>query len=64
MVSIPVEGMSCGHCAAAIKKAIAAVAPGSAVEVDLEAGEVRVAEPAEPAVLRQAIQDAGYTPRD
>ena len=64
MVSIPVEGMSCGHCAAAIKKAIAAAAPGSAVEVDLEAGEVRVTGPAEPAVLRQAIQDAGYTPRD
>lgn len=64
MVSIPVEGMSCGHCAAAIKKAILAAAPGSAVEVDLEAGEVRVVGPAEPPVLRQAIQDAGYTPRD
>jgi copper chaperone len=61
MIEFHVEGMSCQHCVAAVTKAIQAHAPGAQVQVELEAGRVRVESdgPAEP--LSAAITDAGYT---
>lgn len=59
MITIKVQGMSCGGCVAAIRKAIAAVAPGAAVEVDLATREVRV-EGLEERAARAAIRAAGY----
>ncbi|MBN8945092.1 MAG: heavy-metal-associated domain-containing protein [Rhizobiales bacterium] len=42
VVSIPVEGMSCVACAAAVKRAIRAIDGVAAVEVMLARGSVRV----------------------
>lgn len=55
-----VEDMSCGHCTAAIEKAVAA-AGGRAV-TDLASHSVTV-EGLDDARAAQVIRDAGYTPR-
>jgi len=63
MREIRVEGMTCGHCAAAVEKAVAAADPAARVQVDLQAGLVRVeGGGAGEAELAAAIRDAGYTP--
>lgn len=56
-----IEGMSCGHCVSAVKKALEAVDGVTAVEV--EVGRARVeADPARAgrARLARAIEDEGY----
>ena len=55
-----VEDMSCGHCTAAIEKAVAE-AGGRAV-TDLASHSVTV-EGLDEARAAQVIRDAGYTPR-
>ncbi|HEU4851023.1 MAG TPA: heavy-metal-associated domain-containing protein [Telluria sp.] len=60
MVELNVEGMSCGHCAGRVSKAIAAVDPAAQVDVDLAAGIVRVASTATPQELAEAVTEAGY----
>ena len=62
MVTIEVEGMSCGHCASAISRAVASVDPAAKVEVDLAARQVKVNGSASPDVLCAAIREAGYRP--
>ena len=58
-----VEGMTCGHCVAAVTKEIEAIVGVDHVEVSLDAGRATVtgAVPAE-AVLA-AVVEAGYTAR-
>jgi copper chaperone len=60
MTQIKVNGMSCGGCAAAIKRAISAIDPAAHVEVDLQGKEVRVDGERDTAAVRAAIQSAGY----
>lgn len=56
-----IEGMSCGHCAAHVQRALCAIA-GVQAQVDLQRKTAVVQAAAEVAdeVLRQAVQDAGY----
>ena len=63
MTLIKVEGMTCGHCAGRVKQAVAGAAPGVGVDVDVDAGEVRIngGQVVEEAV-RAAIREAGYQP--
>jgi copper chaperone CopZ len=60
MIELNVEGMSCGHCAGRVSKAIADVDPGAKVDVDLEAKLVRVTSSATPVELAEALTEAGY----
>ena len=62
MAPIKVEGMSCGHCAANVTKAITSIDPAAKVQVDLAAGEVRVDTSVDEAHVREAIRRAGYHP--
>ena len=62
MAPIKVEGMSCGHCAASVTKAITSIDPAAKVHVDLAAGEVRVDTAADELQVREAIRRAGYQP--
>jgi copper chaperone len=55
-----VPGITCGHCASAIREAVQEVPGVCAVDVDLVAKTVRVAGDGEIAALRAAIADAGY----
>jgi copper chaperone len=59
-----VEGMSCGHCVAAVSEEVGAVAGVGAVDVDLAAGRVTVRGEgfADGAVLA-AVEEAGYEGR-
>ena len=62
MIEFTVKDMTCGHCAATITKAVAAVDAGGRCEVDLQGKRVRIesARPAEE--FRTALEDAGFTP--
>ena len=55
-----VEGMTCGHCAGAVRDAIRALDPEAVVEVDVASGAVDVASTKARGDLAAAIRDAGY----
>ena len=60
MLTLKVEGMTCGHCAQTVTKAVEALPAVERALVDLEAGEVAVEGTAGEAAIRKAIEDAGY----
>jgi copper chaperone len=64
MLKFKVEGMTCGHCAQTVTKAVEAVPAVERAVVDLKAGEVAVEGSADEGTVRQAIEDAGYDVRD
>lgn len=58
---LEVDGMTCGHCERAIAAAIARL--GGQARVDRAAGTVEVDGPVDPAAVRAAIEEEGYTVR-
>jgi copper chaperone len=58
-LTVKVSGMTCGGCAAAIKRAVEGAAPGAAVSVSLERGEVEIVG-GDAATARAAIAAAGF----
>ena len=60
--SIAVTGMSCDHCANAIRAEISKLPGVTSIDVDVTAGTVRVSgDPLpEDASLREAVEEAGY----
>ena len=62
MPEIKVKGMSCGHCAAAVSRALQGLPGVSEVTVDLASGRVtyQSAAPLPPEVLARVIRAAGY----
>ena len=59
-LTVAVQGMSCQHCIDAITAAVSTLPGVSAVDVDLEAGEVRVSGTPDNDAVAAAIEDAGY----
>ena len=57
-----VEGMSCGHCKAAVRGEVEQVRGVETVDVDLGSKQVVVRGHFEDAVVRAAIGEAGYKP--
>ncbi len=56
-----VEGMSCEHCAARVKKALESLKGVKRAEVDLEKKEVMVTgKNLQQAEMKQAVEEAGY----
>ena len=55
-----VSGMTCGHCAQAITKAIGRVDPQATVKVDVAGGKVTLDSTASADQIVQAIQVEGY----
>ena len=55
-----IEGMSCGHCEAAIRDELEKVGGVEAVTVDLGSKQVVVRGDFEDAAVRAAIAEAGY----
>ncbi len=56
-----VEGMTCGHCRAAVLEEVEQVSGVSAVEVDLESGRVTVrGENVADEAVRAAVDEAGF----
>ena len=56
--TLVIEGMSCMHCVAHVKKALSDFDPN--VEVDLKAGTAALDTDADQEALAAAIDDAGY----
>jgi copper chaperone len=63
MQEFNVPDMSCGHCVAAVSKAIRTADPKAKVEVDLDNHKVRVDSSAERDKLAAALAEAGYPAR-
>jgi len=55
-----VEGMTCGHCEIAVKKAIARLDPEAKVEIDRNTGKVDVHSNKAREDIAHAIADEGY----
>lgn len=64
MVTFQVSDMTCGHCASAISRAVAGVDKNARLDIRIQQKLVRVSSAASAAELAEAIQDAGYTPRE
>jgi len=56
-----VEGMSCGGCVSSVEQAIKSAAPDVNVGVELESGLVTVEGVDDDGLIRQAVEDAGFT---
>jgi copper chaperone len=63
METLMVDGMTCGHCVAAVTKVIKADDPASKVRIDLASGTVVVESAQSRAALIKIIEQAGYTVR-
>ena len=62
--TLKVEGMSCGHCASAVKNALEGLAGVHAARVDLEGKRAEVdfeEDRVQTAAMVAAIEDEGYT---
>ena len=55
-----VQGMTCGHCEMAVRKAIARLDPEAKVEIDRNTGKVDVHSSKSREDLANAIADEGY----
>ncbi len=64
--TMKIEGMMCGHCEAAVKKALEALETVASAEVSHTAGTavVTLTAPTEDAVLKKAVEDKDYTVLD
>ncbi len=60
MQTLKVSGMTCGGCVASVKKALAGLAAGAPIKVDLATGQVEIADTIDKASAIAAIEDAGY----
>ncbi len=59
-MNLTVPGITCGHCATAIRESVCAVPGVTGVTVDIAGKQVQVAGRPDPAAVRAAIADAGY----
>ena len=60
MITLHVEGMSCGHCVRAVTQAIQALDPAAKVEVDLAARTVKAETGLARDAVAAAIAEEGY----
>jgi copper chaperone len=60
--TVTVQGMTCGHCVAAVQQEVGRIAGVTGVDVDLSTGAVAIASEAEldPTVVAAAVDEAGY----
>ena len=61
-ITMKIEGMMCGHCEAAVKKALEAIPTVESAEVSHTAGTavVKLSAPTDFAVLKKAVEDKDY----
>ena len=63
MIKLAIDGMSCGHCTAAVEKALLAIDGVEKVTVSLDPGQAEVEGSVEAGRLIAAIEDEGYEAR-
>ena len=55
-----VQGMTCGHCEMAVKKAIARLDPAAKVDIDRNTGKVDIQSEQQRDILAKTIAEEGY----
>jgi len=60
MTELKIDGMTCGHCVAAVKKALEKVPGVRAAQVELATGRARVEGDPSLEALLAAVRDEGY----
>lgn len=60
MYELKVDGMTCGGCAASVKRALQALDANANVDVDLPSKTVKVETAAQLDAVKDAVEDAGY----
>ena len=62
VTTVRVEGMTCGHCVAAVTEEVRAIPGVTDVAVELDSGLVTITsdEPVDGAALAAAVDEAGY----
>lgn len=55
-----VKNMTCGHCRGTVEKAIKAADPAAVATIDLASKKATVQTSLDPAVISDAIKNAGY----
>ncbi len=60
MYELKVEGMTCGGCAASVKRALQTLDANADVNVDLAGKTVKVNTAAKLDEVKSAVEDAGY----
>jgi copper chaperone CopZ len=58
---LKIYGMSCMHCLSSVHRALASVPGVGEVQVFLDSGTARIDGEVEPAILIQAVTEAGYS---
>ena len=58
-----VTGMTCGHCVTAVREEVSRIPGVQSVEVDLDSGRLSVTSGGDldPAAVRAAVEEAGYS---
>lgn len=62
MIEFVLPDMTCGHCAAVVRRTVMAVDDAAALDIDLQAQRVRIDSEASVEELAQALTAAGYPP--
>ncbi len=62
MISFQIPDMTCGHCVAAVTKAVKAADPAAEIKIDLPTHNVQVQTSVPREVVVAQLVDAGYTP--
>lgn len=60
MYEFDILDMTCGHCAAAVTKAIKSVDPAAVASIDLNMRKASVETKADPNTVGAALDEAGY----
>lgn len=60
MYELKVDGMTCGGCAASVKRALQALDARAKVDVDLPSKTVKVDTSAQLDAVKTAVEEAGY----
>ncbi|MEY4752548.1 MAG: hypothetical protein RJA44_223 [Pseudomonadota bacterium] len=60
MIELTLPDMTCGHCAATVRRTVATLDPAAQVEIDLPSHQVRIETQADAAQLRAALAEEGY----
>lgn len=61
MSTYTVVGMTCEHCVRSVTEEVSEVPGVTGVQVDLASGRLEVTGEADPAAVRPAVDEAGYT---
>lgn len=59
-MELMVKGMRCGHCEAAVQRAVKRVSPQAEVVIARAEGRVSIAGAADPSAVESAIRQEGY----